>query len=73
MSEQNKPLNILVAREYESGGEKRTQWINAGVAFKTKGGDGFNCEVVAGLALTGRFMILPRSDRASDDGAQGDE
>jgi len=73
MSYENKPYNILVAREYESGGSKKTQWINAGVAFKTKDGEGFSGTVVNGLALTGRFMILPRSDRANDDGAQGQE
>ncbi|WP_176247370.1 hypothetical protein [Mesorhizobium australicum] len=30
--------------------------------------DGFNCELPAGIGLTGKFVILPRIDRAEDDG-----
>ena len=73
MTEKAKPHNILVSREYESGGEKKTDWMRVGVAFPTKSGDGFSCEIADGLALTGRFMILPRTNRAEDDGAQGEE
>ncbi len=71
----NKPYNIIVFREYTdpASGEVKTRSHDVGVAFKTKSGDGFNCELVDGLALTGRFSILPRIDRASDDGAQGQE
>lgn len=68
MAEGNKPYNILVAREYTTGnGEVKTRYHEAGVAFKTKSGEGFSCEVVDGLALTGRFVILPRTDRTADD------
>jgi hypothetical protein len=60
----NKPYNIIVFREYTDGnGEVKTRGHDAGVAFKTKNGDGFNCEVVEGMGLTGRFSILPRTER----------
>lgn len=59
-----KPLNILVSREYtDSNGEVRQDWMRVGVAFPHKSGEGFNCEVAEGLALTGKFVILPRKDR----------
>lgn len=63
-----KPHDILIAREYtDSNGEVRTSYYRAGVAFENSKG-GFNGEVAEGLALTGRFIILPRKDRAEDDG-----
>lgn len=63
-----KPHNILVAREYTDGnGEVKTEWLRVGVAFPNKK-DGFNCELPAGIGLTGKFVILPRMDRAEDDG-----
>nr|WP_314095386.1 hypothetical protein [uncultured Shinella sp.] len=65
-----KPHNILVARNYRnSNGEEKTDWVRVGVAFPNKS-DGFNCEVVEGIALSGRFMILPRTER--DDGPSHD-
>lgn len=66
-----KPHNILVAREYETSngnGEVKTEWLRVGVAFPNKAGDGFSCELPPGIGLTGRFMILPRRDKAEDDG-----
>lgn len=65
-----KPHNILVARNYtNSNGEEKTDWLRVGVAFPNQK-EGFNCEVVDGIALTGRFMILPRTER--DDGPSHD-
>lgn len=68
----SKPHNILVAREYTNGnGEVKTEWLRLGVAFPNKQG-GFNCELPEGVGLTGKFVILPRKDRADDD-APADE
>lgn len=62
----NKPHSIIVFREYtDANGEVKTQSHNAGVAFKTKSGDGFNCQLVDGIALTGKFSILPRTERTT--------
>ena len=56
--------NILVANDYTNGeGEKKTEWIRVGTAFENKQ-NGFNCELPPGIGLTGRFVILPRKDRA---------
>lgn len=64
----SKPYNIVVPREYtKEGGEVKTEWLRVGVAFENKLG-GFNCELPEGIGLTGRFSILPRKDRAEDDG-----
>lgn len=64
-----KPHNIVVPREYTTGnGEVKTEWLRLGVAFPNKQG-GFNCELPAGVGLTGKFIILPRKERAEDDGA----
>lgn len=66
-----KPFNLLHVREYESGGEKKRVFTRIGVAFEIEGG--FSLQVDDGLALTGRALILPRKDRAEDDGTGGDE
>lgn len=64
----SKPHNVLVAREYtNANGEVKTEWMRVGVAFANSSG-GFNCELAEGIGLTGRFVILPRKDRAEDDG-----
>jgi hypothetical protein len=65
-------FNIIVPEEWEDKktGELKTQYHRVGVAFQNKAG-GFNCKVPNGLALTGEFIILPRKDRAEDDGTQG--
>ena len=72
MADNKKPYDVLVSREYtDSNGEVRTAYYRAGVAFENKAG-GFNIEVVDGLALTGRAVILPRKERAEDDGPDHD-
>jgi hypothetical protein len=64
----SKPFDLLIAREYtNNNGEVKTEWLRAGVAFENKAG-GFNLEVAEGLALTGKAVILPRKQRAEDDG-----
>lgn len=64
----SKPYNVVVPREYTDGnGEVKTEWLRVGVAFPNQHG-GFNCKLPAGIGLTGDFIILPRKDRAEDDG-----
>jgi hypothetical protein len=66
MTEKAQVYNILIADEYEtSNGEVKTSWTRAGVAFANP--KGFNCEVKEGLALTGRFVILPRTARTTPE------
>lgn len=62
-----KPFNILVAEPYTTkNGEEKTNWIRVGVAFPNTNGEGFTCQIPPGLALTGKFMILPRTDKTED-------
>lgn len=70
MTDKAIPHNILVFREYtdKASGEVKSRSHEVGTAFKTKDGSGFNCQLVEGIALTGRFTILPRADRSSGEG-----
>lgn len=63
-----KVFDILISREYtDKNGEVKTQYYQAGVAFENKAG-GMNLEIPEGLSISGRALILPRKDRAEDDG-----
>jgi len=53
------PYDLLVGNDYEDAGEKKTSWHRAGVAFALDNG-GFSCEVLNGVALTGRFILKER-------------
>lgn len=65
MNDQKQQFNVLHTREYESGGEKKTFYTKIGRAWEIKGG--FSLEIDAGLALTGRAVILPRkADEAEE-------
>lgn len=64
----SKPYDILIVREYtDSNGEVRNQYYRAGVAFENSKG-GMNLEIVEGMTITGRALVMPRKDRAEDDG-----
>ncbi len=72
MADERKVFNILVVREYtDSNGEVKKRYHEAGTAWLTKDGKGFTGEIVEGLALTGRFAVLPREKKKAEDG--GDE
>jgi len=59
-----KPVyDILIAEGFEDRtGTERVQYHRAGVAFVNARG-GLNCEIVPGMALTGRFVIFPQGDK----------
>lgn len=56
-----KPVyDIMIAEEFRSrDGADRVQYHRAGIAFENARG-GLNCEIVPGMALTGRFVIFPK-------------
>jgi hypothetical protein len=59
--------DILIAEEFRSkDGKERVQYHRAGVAFINARG-GLNCEIVPGMALTGRFVIFPQEDKGKSD------
>lgn len=66
MTDKKKPYDVLVAEEYSVGGEVRTKFYTAGVAFENSKG-GLNVELPAGIALSGRFVILPRRAGSESD------
>lgn len=67
MSENKQQYNLLHTREFNVEGEKypKTVYTKIGRAWEIKGG--FSIEIDAGLALTGRAVILPRkADEAEE-------
>lgn len=60
------PYDLFVGRDYESVGEKKTSWHRVGVAFALDNG-GLSCEVIEGMALTGRFIIKERKEKPSKE------
>lgn len=57
-----KPYDIFVVETYEHDGQEKSSFHRVGVAFETKDG-GFSCQPYPGVALSGRFLILPRKDK----------
>lgn len=55
----------MIAEEYQDrSGEEKVQYYRVGVAFENSRG-GFNCEIVPGMALTGRFVIFRKTSPAA--------
>ncbi len=64
-----KTYNVLKPREYtDNNGEVKKQFVEVGAAWEIDSG-GMSVEVYDGVSVTGRFVILPRKDRA-DNGTQ---
>lgn len=57
-----KPYDVVVFDEYERDGENKSRGYTVGVAFENQGG-GFTVTPVPGVALCGRFSILPRKKK----------
>lgn len=62
----NKPThNILLAKEYEAGdGEHKAFFTNIRSAWQRDSG-AISCEICEGLAVSGRFVTLPK--KAKDE------
>ncbi len=59
--------DIMIAENFrDRDGKQRVQYHRAGVAFPNARG-GLNCEIVPGMALTGRFVIFPKQDPEKTD------
>lgn len=56
------PFDVVVFEEYERDGEKKSKGYTVGVAFENQGG-GFTVTPAPGVALCGRFSILPRKSK----------
>lgn len=62
----NKPTHdILLAEKYQAGdGEEKAYFTNIGSAWQKDSG-AISCEMRDGLAVSGRFVILPK--KAKDE------
>ena len=60
----NKPTHdILLAENYEAAdGEEKAYFTNIGSAWQKDNGT-ISCEMRGGLAVSGRFVILPKKDK----------
>ena len=62
-----KTYNVLKPREYtNSNGEVKKAFVEVGAAWDIETG-GMSIELHEGIAVSGRFVILPRNDKAEDD------
>lgn len=62
-----KTYNVLKPREYtNSNGEVKKAFVEVGAAWDIEAG-GMSIELHEGIAVSGRFVILPRKDKAEDD------
>ena len=62
-----KTYNVLKPREYtNSNGEVKKAFVEVGAAWDIETG-GMSIELHEGIAVSGRFVILPRKDKAEDD------
>lgn len=71
------PLKAFVTREYQVGKEIRTSYLEIGVAWPHKNGEGVNLKIHEGISVTGTIVILkPRenaaakAEEAGEDGAR---
>lgn len=60
-----KPFDICVIETYQHDGQEKTNFHRVGVAFETKDG-GFSAQPFPGVAITGRFVILPRKEKTTE-------
>lgn len=62
-----KTYNVLKPREYTtSNGEVKKAFVEVGAAWDIETG-GMSIELHEGIAVSGRFVILPRKDKTEDD------
>lgn len=62
-----KTYNVLKPREYtNSNGEVKKAFVEVGAAWDIEAG-GMSIEIHEGIAVSGRFVILPRKDKTEDD------
>ncbi len=65
----NKPTHdILLAENYTTAnGEEKSYFTNIGSAWVKDTGT-ISCEVREGLAVSGRFVIMPRREKSEGEG-----
>ena len=64
----NRPTHdILLAEDYEAAdGEAKSSFTNIGGAWQKDTGT-MSCQLRDGLAVSGRFVIVPRREKGGDE------
>lgn len=55
--------DIVVFEKYTVNGVEKTKSWQVGTAFESKDGSAMNCELPAGIQVSGRFSIFPRREK----------
>lgn len=63
--------NVLVYREYESGGETKRHWTSVGVLLRARNGNGFRLRLNDGVSLLNRAWAFPANAKDQDIPATG--
>lgn len=72
-SDKKNIYDIVVFEGYtDRNGTKKSKAYQVGAAFESKDSKALNCVVPDGISLSGRFTILPRKEKAADDGTSHD-
>lgn len=67
MSDKKKTYNILIVDEYtDSSGKDRKHYWTVGKAWPIESG-GMSCQLPDGVSVSGRFVILPRTEKDDTD------
>lgn len=65
--------DIIMAREYEKNGEKKTAWNKIGVLFDNRNGDGFSGELFYPAARILVKKSKPKDAPTKSDDVYGDD
>jgi len=65
-------LGVFITQKLEAtqDREEKTLWHRVGTAFKHKSGEGFNIELIPGVAVSGKIVILPITDKNNGSASQ---
>lgn len=58
-------LGVFVTQKLDATQDKeeRTLWHRVGTAFKHKSGEGYNIELIPGVAISGKLVIIPITEK----------
>lgn len=67
-------FGVFVTQKLEATHDRegKTLWHRVGTAFKHKQGEGYNIEITPGVAVSGKLVILPITDK-NNGNASGDQ
>jgi hypothetical protein len=61
----NRPSHkVFITREYQQGKEIKTNWLEVGVAWQHKNGEGMNIKIHDGMSVHGNLTIIKPRENA---------